>query len=97
MSCRASVLVTLIETLRGYVYIYGRLSSFPEIFLPISSLLLEVAQQDNFPGALQEKFKDVAQLIKTKVDEQHILRQPLQMQKQKPVPIKMLTPKFEEK
>lgn len=97
MTCRASVLVTLIETLRGYVNVYGRLSSFPEIFLPISSLLLEVAQQENLPGALQEKFKDAAQLIKTKIDEQYILRQPLQMRKQKPVPIKMLTPKFEEK
>lgn len=89
--------MTLVETLKGYADVYGRLSSFPEIFLPISTLLLEVAEQENFPGALQEKFKDVAQLIETKIDNHHTLRQPLQMRKQKPVPIKMLTPKFEEK
>ncbi|XP_048318626.2 uncharacterized protein LOC107429082 isoform X1 [Ziziphus jujuba] len=93
---RASILMTLVETLKGYADVYGRLSSFPEIFLPISTLLLEVAEQENFPGALQEKFKDVAQLIETKIDNHHTLRQPLQMRKQKPVPIKMLTPKFEE-
>eukprot|EP00257_Ricinus_communis_P015720 XP_015573689.1 nucleolar protein 14 [Ricinus communis] len=93
---RASVLVTAIETLRGYVDIYEGLPSFPEIFLPISTLLLEVAKQQNLSAILQDKFKDVAQLIKKKADEHHMLRRPLQMRKQKPVPIKLLNPKFEE-
>ncbi|KAG6708692.1 nucleolar protein 14 isoform X1 [Carya illinoinensis] len=93
---RAGVLVTVIETLRGYVNIYEGLSSFPEIFLPISVLLLEVAQQENMPYVLQDKFKDVAQLIQTKAEEHYLLRHPLQMRKQKPVPIKLLNPKFEE-
>ena len=48
-------------------------------------------------NALRDKIKDVAELIKLKVDEHHTLRRPLQMRKQKPVPIKLLNPKFEEK
>ena len=90
-------MMTMIESLRGYVNIYEGLSSFPEIFLPISVLLLEVAQQGNMVGPLQDKLKEVAELIKTKVSEHHRSRQPLQMRRQKPVPIKMLNPRFEEK
>ncbi|XP_048431664.1 probable nucleolar complex protein 14 [Pyrus x bretschneideri] len=48
------------------------------------------------PQVLTDRLKDVAELIKTKADKHHILRQPLQMRKQKPVAIKMLNPKFEE-
>ncbi|XP_070666892.1 uncharacterized protein [Malus domestica] len=62
---RASVLVTVIETLREFVIVYEGFSSFPEIFLPISVLLLEVAEQDNIPQVLTDKLKDVAELIKT--------------------------------
>jgi len=94
---RASVLVTSVETLQGYINAYDNLSSFPEIFLPILRLLLEIAEQKNMPNALRDKIKDVAELIKLKVDEHHTLRRPLQMRKQKPVPIKLLNPKFEEK
>ncbi|XP_022776704.1 nucleolar protein 14-like isoform X2 [Durio zibethinus] len=93
---RASSLVTVIETLRGFVEIYEELNSFPEIFLPISTLLLEVSQQKHLPEALRDKFKEVSQLIKKKADETHMLRRPLQLLKQKPVPIKLLNPKFEE-
>ncbi|KAK6242607.1 hypothetical protein SCA6_007996 [Theobroma cacao] len=93
---RASALVTVIETLRGFVEIYDGLNSFPEIFLPIATLLLEVSQQKHIPEALKDKFNDVAQLIKQKADEAHRLRRPLQIRKQKPVPIKLLNPKFEE-
>ncbi|CAI0463404.1 unnamed protein product [Linum tenue] len=93
---RASVLISVIENLKGFVEIYGGLSSFPETFLPISTLLIGLAEQGNMPPTLQEKFREVALLIKQKVDELHLLRQPLQMRKQKPVPIKLLTPKFEE-
>ncbi|XP_021910283.1 nucleolar protein 14 isoform X2 [Carica papaya] len=93
---RASMLLTVIETLRGFAETYEGLSSFPEIFLPISTLLLEVTQQENMPQTLQVKLKDVAQLIEKKAGEHHMLRQPLQMRKQKPVPIKLVNPKFEE-
>ncbi|KEH41125.1 Nop14 nucleolar-like protein [Medicago truncatula] len=95
-SFRASVLVTAVETLQGYINAYDNLSSFPEIFLPILRLLLEIAEQKNMPNALRDKIKDVAELIKLKVDEHHTLRRPLQMRKQKQVPIKLLNPKFEE-
>ncbi|XVE85705.1 hypothetical protein DITRI_Ditri17bG0112100 [Diplodiscus trichospermus] len=95
-SFRASALVTVIETLQGFVEIYGGFNSFPEIFLPIATLLLEVSQQKHIPEALKNKFNDVSQLIKKKADEIHMLRRPLQLRKQKPVAIKLLNPKFEE-
>ncbi|KAK9934985.1 hypothetical protein M0R45_022104 [Rubus argutus] len=94
---RSSVLVTVIETLRGYVSSYEGFSSFPEIFLPISTLVLELAEQENMPSALTDKFKEVAQFIKTKAEEHCMQRRPLQMRKQKPVALKMLNPSFEEK
>ncbi|XP_012082545.1 nucleolar protein 14 isoform X2 [Jatropha curcas] len=93
---RASVLVTVIETIRGYVDTYQELNSFPEIFSLLSELLLDVAKQEKIPAALQDKFKDVAEVIRKKTDEHYMLRRPLQMRKQKPVPIKLLNPKFEE-
>uniref|UniRef100_A0A803L7P6 Nucleolar protein 14 n=1 Tax=Chenopodium quinoa TaxID=63459 RepID=A0A803L7P6_CHEQI len=93
---RASVLVSVVETLRGFVNVYGEFKAFPEIFLPVSALMVKVADQQNMPGPLQEKLRDVGELITTKVKECHKVRQPLQMRKQKPVPIKLLNPKFEE-
>ncbi|CAN1152348.1 Nucleolar protein 14 [Linum perenne] len=95
-SFRASVLMISTENLRGFVEMYGNLSSFPEIFLPISTLLLGLAEEANIPPELQDKFRDVALLINQKADEHHLLRRPLQMRKQKPVPIKLYNPKFEE-
>ncbi|XP_059648722.1 uncharacterized protein LOC132294765 [Cornus florida] len=93
---RASMLVSVIETLRGFVNVYEGFNSFPEIFLQISKLLLELAQQEHMPDALQDKIREVAQLIEKKTLELHKLRQPLHIRKQKPVPIKLLNPKFEE-
>ncbi|GAB2262460.1 hypothetical protein Droror1_Dr00003457 [Drosera rotundifolia] len=93
---RASVLVFAVEVLREFVELYGELRAFPEIFLPISKIIVEVAEQATMPGLLQDKLGDVADLVTKKVDELHKLRQPLQMRKQKPVPIKLLNPKFEE-
>ncbi|KAK2983887.1 hypothetical protein RJ640_008046 [Escallonia rubra] len=93
---RASMLVAVVETLRGFVNVYEGLNSFPEMFLPIAKLLVELATADHMPVALQDKIRDVAQLIEKKADEYHMLRRPLQMRKQKPVPIKLLNPKFEE-
>ncbi|XP_057961275.1 uncharacterized protein LOC131153166 [Malania oleifera] len=93
---RAGVLLSVIETLRGFVDAYEEFNSFPEIFLPISTLLFEVAEQQHMLNSLQDKFKAVAELIKKKAHEHYMERQPLQMRKQKPVPIKLLNPKFEE-
>ncbi|MBA0727056.1 hypothetical protein Golax_002838, partial [Gossypium laxum] len=93
---RASALLTVIETLRGFIEIYDGLNSFPEIFLPIATLLVEVSEQKHMPKALKDKFNNVSQLIKKKAGETHTLRRPLQLRKQKPAPIKLLNPKFEE-
>ncbi|KAI9091956.1 hypothetical protein K1719_027891 [Acacia pycnantha] len=93
---RASALAAVIETLQGFVNIYDGLSSFPETFLPVLTSLRQVEKEKNIPNALRDKIKDVAQLIKLKVDEHHATRRPLQMRKQKPEPIKLLNPKFEE-
>lgn len=94
---RASVLVCVVETLRGFVNVYGELSSFPETFLPISTLMHKLVKQESIPDLLRDKMTDVAELIQKKANEHQMLRQPLQMRKQKPVPIKLLNPKFEEK
>lgn len=93
---RGSVLMSVVETIEGFVDIYKELKAFPEIFLPMSQVLTKVAEQQNMPECLREKVMDVSKLIRTKVEDHHKLRQPLQMRKQKPVPIKLLNPKFEE-
>ncbi|KAK9076477.1 hypothetical protein SSX86_004811 [Deinandra increscens subsp. villosa] len=93
---KASMLVAVIDTLQGYVNIYDEFKSFPEIFSPISSLIVGLAEQDHMPNALKDKLKAIVELINKKTDEHHMLRLPLQMRKQKPVPIKLLNPKFEE-
>ncbi|CAM8900897.1 unnamed protein product [Rhodiola kirilowii] len=95
-SFRAGILVSLIETLRGFIEVYGKFSSFPELFLPMSKLMLEVSVGENIPGELQGKLKEVAELINKRSQEHYVLRQPLQMLKQKPVPLKLVNPKFEE-
>lgn len=95
--CRASVLFTVIETMRGFVETNEGLSSFPEIFQPLSALLEELVQLGNLPVVLRDKFLDVSKQIKKKVDEVYLMRKPLQMRKKKPMPIKQLNPKFEEK
>ncbi|KAL6965529.1 hypothetical protein U1Q18_036579 [Sarracenia purpurea var. burkii] len=96
LNVRASMLPSIIEILRGFVIAYEGFSSFPEIFLPISRFLPELAVQEHMPNSLQHKIKDIYQIIEKKAHEHHVLRRPLQMRKQKPVPIKLLNPKFEE-
>ncbi|KAG6516645.1 hypothetical protein ZIOFF_027114 [Zingiber officinale] len=92
----ASMLLSVLETLKGFVIIYERLSSFPEIFLPVCDLLQQAMQNSNLPRLLRDKMQEVFDLIKKKTDDHQISRQPLQMRKQKPVPMKLLNPKFEE-
>lgn len=96
-SDRAGVLLSVAECLRGFVIIHEGLCSFPEIFMPVSSLLQQIMEKSELPALLQEIFQDVIDLIKKKSDEHHASREPLQMRKQKPEPIKQLNPKFEEK
>ncbi|CAI9096424.1 OLC1v1032571C1 [Oldenlandia corymbosa var. corymbosa] len=93
---RAGVLAAITEALKGFVNIYEGYNSFPEIFLPISKLLSKLADQDHMPETLQISLRDVLQLIEKKTEEHHTFRKPLQMRKKKPVPVKMLAPKFEE-
>ncbi|XP_022951528.1 nucleolar protein 14 isoform X1 [Cucurbita moschata] len=95
-SYRAGVLLTVIETLDGFVNVYGQLKSFPEIFMPFSTILHELALQENMPDVLRDKFRKVAEAIEAKTEEHYMGRQPLRMRKQKAVPIKLLNPKFEE-
>lgn len=96
-SGRAGVLLSVAECLRGFVIIHEELSSFPEIFLPISSLLQEILDKSEVPGLLRDIFLEVIDLIKKRSDEHHASREPLRMRKKKPEPIKQLNPKFEEK
>uniref|UniRef100_A0A0E0D3J6 Nucleolar protein 14 n=1 Tax=Oryza meridionalis TaxID=40149 RepID=A0A0E0D3J6_9ORYZ len=93
---KAGVLLSVAECLKGFVIIHEELCSFPEIFLPISSLMQETMDKSDLPGLLQDIFHEVIELIKNRSDEVHASRQPLQMRKQKPEPIRQLNPKFEE-
>ncbi|EFH64957.1 hypothetical protein ARALYDRAFT_339148 [Arabidopsis lyrata subsp. lyrata] len=93
---RASILSSVVDTLGGFVETNGGLSSFPEIFMPISTLLHQIGNQEKIPQTLKEKLEDVAKLIETKTDEHHKERKPLSMRKHKPVAIRMVNPKFEE-
>lgn len=100
---RASMLVAVIDNIQGYTNIYQEFKSFPEIFLPISKLLKEVSsshsqhdQSDDVALLLKDKIKSTVDAIETKANEHFVSRRPLQMRKQKPVPIKLLNPKFEE-
>lgn len=85
------------ELLKGFTNIYAGFSSFSEIFSPILLLLHKILEVDNYPKLLIANTKEAIQLIEKQVKEHHMLRQPLQMHKKKPMPIKLLTPKFEEK
>ncbi|ESQ28345.1 hypothetical protein EUTSA_v10018096mg [Eutrema salsugineum] len=93
---RASIISSVVDTLRGFVEINGGLSSFPEIFMPISTLSHQVGNQEKIPQTLKEKLEDVAQLIEKKTDEHRKQRKPLAMRKHKPIAIRMVNPKFEE-
>ncbi|KAI3838559.1 hypothetical protein MKW92_014493 [Papaver armeniacum] len=93
---RVSVLVSVMDILRGFVQVYAEYKSFPEISMPISTLLNEVSKQNHIPDDLQEKINDVTKLIEMKVAEYHLVRQPLQLRKKRFEPIKMLNPKFED-
>uniref|UniRef100_A0A7N0U7V8 Nucleolar protein 14 n=1 Tax=Kalanchoe fedtschenkoi TaxID=63787 RepID=A0A7N0U7V8_KALFE len=95
-SFRAGIMISLVETLGGFIEVYESFSSFPELFLPISKLMIEAANGENMPGEMQDKLKELAKLINRKAQGHYVLRQPLQMQKQKPLPIKLVNPKFEE-
>lgn len=96
-SGRAGVLLSVAECLRGFVIIHEGLCSFPEIFLPISSLLQEILERSELPGMLQDIFHEIIDLVIKRSDEHHASREPLRMRKKKPEPIKQLNPKFEEK
>ncbi|RZC85331.1 hypothetical protein C5167_041516, partial [Papaver somniferum] len=93
---RVSVLVSVVDILRGFVQVYEEYNSFPEIFMPIFTLLNEVSKQNHMPDELREKINDVTKLIETKVAEYHLVRQPLQLRKKRLEPIKMLNPNFED-
>jgi nucleolar protein 14 len=81
----------------GYAHIYEDLSAFPEIFQPASFLLHTILDECKIPSHLMDNLQEVVDFIKKKTAEHHTLRQPLQMRKKKPEPIRLLNPKYEEK
>ncbi|KAJ4788214.1 Nucleolar protein 14 [Rhynchospora pubera] len=93
---KASVLHLAAEALMGFAHVYEDLSAFPEIFEPVSSLLRTILDKYKIPSHLRGNLQDVADIIKKKTAEHHQLREPLQMRKKKPEPIRLLNPKFEE-
>ncbi|KAM0862821.1 hypothetical protein ACQ4PT_045009 [Festuca glaucescens] len=93
---RTGVLLSVVECLRGFVIIHEELRSFPEIFMPISSLMQQILEKSDLPALLRDFFHEVIDFIKKRSAEHYASREPLQMRKQKPEPIKQLNPKFEE-
>uniref|UniRef100_A0ACD5V2I2 Uncharacterized protein n=1 Tax=Avena sativa TaxID=4498 RepID=A0ACD5V2I2_AVESA len=93
---KAGVLLSVAECLKGFVIIHEDIRSFPEIFMPISSLLQQIMEKSHLPAPLREISHEVIDFIKKRSDEHYASRDPLQMRKQKPEPIKQLNPKFEE-
>ncbi|XP_051148566.1 uncharacterized protein LOC127263530 [Andrographis paniculata] len=91
---RASILLAIIKNLKGFVNIYEELKSFPEIFLPVSKILQELAKEDHMPDALKNEIEDAVEYIENKSKEHHFLRQPLRIRK--PKVIKTAVPKFED-
>jgi len=93
---RVGILLSVSETLRGFVNIYHDIISFPEVFTSFVPLLHEIVKENKIPESLQLKMTSIASLIKGKIDEHEKLRQPLRMRMKKPVPIKQFNPRFEE-
>ncbi|PKA45808.1 Outer envelope protein 61, chloroplastic [Apostasia shenzhenica] len=93
---KASILSHTIKLLKEFINMYERLSSFPEIFLPIADLLRDILHRAKLPGTLRASMEDVNSLVTQKTNQHQMLRQPLQMRRQRPEPIKLLNPKFEE-
>lgn len=93
---RVGILLSVSETLRGFVNIYHDIVSFPEVFASFVPLLHEIIKENQIPESLQLKMTCIASLIKEKIDEHEKLRQPLRMRMKKPMPIKQFNPRFEE-
>ncbi|KAH9309727.1 hypothetical protein KI387_037638, partial [Taxus chinensis] len=93
---RVGVIYSVTETLRGFVNIYHDIVSFPEVFTSFVPLLHELAKEASIPVTLQTRMTGVAHLINEKIEEHQMLRNPLRMRLQKPVPIKQFNPRFEE-
>eukprot|EP00252_Welwitschia_mirabilis_P014875 TRINITY_DN32930_c0_g1_i1.p1 TRINITY_DN32930_c0_g1~~TRINITY_DN32930_c0_g1_i1.p1 ORF type:complete len:905 (-),score=254.76 TRINITY_DN32930_c0_g1_i1:497-3211(-) len=95
-SFKVAILVSVVETLEGFLKIYEDIASFPEVFGPFKYILLDVVKENKMPASLKAKIISIAQLISEKVAEHEQLRQPLRVRVQKPVPIKQYNPRFEE-
>lgn len=93
---RVGILLSVSETLRGFVNIYHDIVSFPEVFASFVPLLNEIVKENKIPETLRLKMTSIASLIKGKIDEHEKLRQPLRMRMKKPMPIKQFNPRFEE-
>lgn len=93
---RVGILLSVSETLRGFVNIYHDIVSFPEVFASFVPLLNEIVKENKIPETLRLKMTSISSLIKGKIDEHEKLRQPLRMRMKKPMPIKQFNPRFEE-
>lgn len=93
---RVGILLSVSETLRGFVNIYHDIVSFPEVFASFVPLLNEIVKENKIPETLRLKMTSIASIIKGKIDEHEKLRQPLRMRMKKPMPIKQFNPRFEE-
>lgn len=87
---RLSCLAVCLDLIKKCASLYGSLSSFHEIMLPIRVLLTEHIPVSEYPKQLQELHQNALKEIEDK--EKHYM--PLVCEKKKPVPLKLYTPKI---
>ncbi|XP_028658093.2 nucleolar protein 14 [Erpetoichthys calabaricus] len=87
---RLSSLATCLDLVKRCVSLYGSLPLFSKIFQPITTLIEKHLPVTIYPVYLQELIENILQEVKSRPS----LYVPLVFDKQKPVPLKLYTPKI---
>ncbi|ESO96868.1 hypothetical protein LOTGIDRAFT_115358 [Lottia gigantea] len=90
---RLNMISTTIELLIKYSELYDQLPSYSEIFHPIVTMISKLPSK-SYPTLLQEKISQLESSIENKSSKP---KKPLQVQKNKPIPLKMFEPQVDEK
>ncbi|KAF0031558.1 hypothetical protein F2P81_016113 [Scophthalmus maximus] len=89
---RLMCLSTCLDLVKRCCLLYKDLTSFPQIFQPIRTLLSKYLQVQTLPEPLQELHSTILDVISAAP----VTNTPLVFEKKKPIPLKLLTPKIVE-
>ncbi|KAM9820068.1 nucleolar protein 14 [Neosynchiropus ocellatus] len=89
---RLSCLSTCLDLVKSCCMLYKDLPSFADIFRPITALLLKHLPAQTLPDALKELHSEILAVISSAP----VTHRRLVFDKQRPVPLKLLTPKIVE-